>query len=267
MTDDLEVVARQWMASRAMAEIAANGFAQADIDEFFEPADPVEAGLQVLQAAVGVAKHAHPDVIAMLVVPLGATEELTVSAPELAAVVSSPWEYGPGREVVGLYLLQPWVLATDEPGEEYRCHVDAGDVLGGGWSARFRSWRSRADAAKGWEFNQAFYIRAQADDEDGGPAEDRGEAALDLRAAGAKFDAVLPLSEAEVDDAIEHFEQLRRHRHPVESADESIHDAWTDEIGSRVDDILSGKVRTVPHDEVRAKLAADRAARDAAREK
>lgn len=41
---------------------------------------------------------------------------------------------------------------------------------------------------------------------------------------------------------------------------------WTDEIGSRVDDILRGKVRTVPRDEVLAKLAADRAERNAARE-
>ncbi len=40
-----------------------------------------------------------------------------------------------------------------------------------------------------------------------------------------------------------------------------VHEAWTAEIKSRVDDITSGRVQTVSRDEVRAQLAADRAAR------
>jgi len=40
-----------------------------------------------------------------------------------------------------------------------------------------------------------------------------------------------------------------------------IHQAWTSEISSRVDDIVSGRVKTVPRAEVKAQLAADRAAR------
>ncbi|WP_028653195.1 addiction module protein [Nocardioides halotolerans] len=40
-----------------------------------------------------------------------------------------------------------------------------------------------------------------------------------------------------------------------------VHEAWTAEITSRVDDITSGRVRTLSRDEVRAQLAADRAAR------
>ena len=40
-----------------------------------------------------------------------------------------------------------------------------------------------------------------------------------------------------------------------------IHEAWTSEIKSRVDDIVSGRVKTIPRAEVRAQLAADRAAR------
>ena len=37
----------------------------------------------------------------------------------------------------------------------------------------------------------------------------------------------------------------------IEVADqESVDDAWTTEVGSRVDDILSGKVETIPHEEV-----------------
>lgn len=40
-----------------------------------------------------------------------------------------------------------------------------------------------------------------------------------------------------------------------------VHEAWTAEITARVDDITSGRVQTLSRDEVRAQLAADRAAR------
>jgi len=46
---------------------------------------------------------------------------------------------------------------------------------------------------------------------------------------------------------------------PADSAE--VHEARTAEIKSRVDDIASGRVQTIPHDEVKARLAADRAAR------
>lgn len=45
--------------------------------------------------------------------------------------------------------------------------------------------------------------------------------------------------------------------------DESIAQAWTDEISSRVDELVSGTVQTVPGDQVFADRAARRAARDA----
>jgi putative addiction module component (TIGR02574 family) len=52
----------------------------------------------------------------------------------------------------------------------------------------------------------------------------------------------------------------------IEVADqESVDDAWTVEIGSRMDDILSGKVKTIPGEQVFAELAERRAARQAAR--
>jgi putative addiction module component (TIGR02574 family) len=52
----------------------------------------------------------------------------------------------------------------------------------------------------------------------------------------------------------------------VEVADqESVDEAWTSEITSRVDDILSGRVQTVPGEQVFAELAERRAARQAAR--
>jgi putative addiction module component (TIGR02574 family) len=52
----------------------------------------------------------------------------------------------------------------------------------------------------------------------------------------------------------------------IEVADqESVDEAWTGEISTRVDDILSGKVETIPGEQVFAELAARRAARQAAR--
>lgn len=46
---------------------------------------------------------------------------------------------------------------------------------------------------------------------------------------------------------------------PADSAE--VHEAWTEEITSRIDDITSGRIQTIPYDEVKAWLAADRAAR------
>ncbi len=44
---------------------------------------------------------------------------------------------------------------------------------------------------------------------------------------------------------------------------ETIDQAWTDEISTRVDDILSDKVETIPGERVFAELAEQRAARNA----
>ncbi len=52
----------------------------------------------------------------------------------------------------------------------------------------------------------------------------------------------------------------------IEVADQdSVDEAWNVEIGSRVDDVLSGKVQTIPGEQVFAELAERRAAREAAR--
>lgn len=62
---------------------------------------------------------------------------------------------------------------------------------------------------------------------------------------------------------------VRRHvaLWPLESLevedDESVSDAWTAEISSRVDDIRSGKVETILGEQVFAELAAQRASRHA----
>lgn len=54
-------------------------------------------------------------------------------------------------------------------------------------------------------------------------------------------------------------------RRLLESVDDtdptSVHDAWSAEISDRVDDILSGRVTTIPGEQVFAELAERRAAR------
>ena len=44
---------------------------------------------------------------------------------------------------------------------------------------------------------------------------------------------------------------------------ETIDQAWTDEISTRVDDILSDEIETIPGEQVFAELAEQRAARNA----
>lgn len=58
-------------------------------------------------------------------------------------------------------------------------------------------------------------------------------------------------------------ELARRLLESAEVVDESIDEKWGDEIASRVEDIVSGKVKTIPHEQVKAELAARRAERQA----
>lgn len=57
----------------------------------------------------------------------------------------------------------------------------------------------------------------------------------------------------------------RRLLESVEVGDDSVGEAWADEIASRIDDIRSGKVKTIPGEEVFARIEKRRAAREAAR--
>ena len=70
------------------------------------------------------------------------------------------------------------------------------------------------------------------------------------------LDAVLGLSEA-VQDELVH--ELAARRQGIPAADP----AWNEEISSRVDDIVSGRVAAIPMSEIKAELAARRATREA----
>jgi hypothetical protein len=50
------------------------------------------------------------------------------------------------------------------------------------------------------------------------------------------------------------------------AAEASVDEAWSEVIGSRVDDVLSGTVNTIPGEQVLADLAARRTARQVARD-
>lgn len=79
--------------------------------------------------------------------------------------------------------------------------------------------------------------------------------------ASELFEAGLSLSPSERKDV------ALRLLDSVEVADqESVDDAWTDEISSRVDDIVNGKVEAIPGEQIFAELAERRSQRQAARE-
>jgi hypothetical protein len=75
------------------------------------------------------------------------------------AVLAEPWEYGPGRQVPGLYLLTPSAWRAYEDVEEYRRHLPADNGLPEGYAAYYRTWRPEAAATEGREYAGAIYIR------------------------------------------------------------------------------------------------------------
>ncbi|GAB2449964.1 hypothetical protein GCM10027062_33990 [Nocardioides hungaricus] len=70
------------------------------------------------------------------------------------------------------------------------------------------------------------------------------------------LDAVLGLPETVQDELVR---ELAARRQGSPAADP----AWNDEISSRMDDIVSGRVETIPLSEIKAELAARRAVRGA----
>jgi hypothetical protein len=91
-------IATEWLSTRALADIDADGSAQADIDELFSvpPIDPVHVGLELLRAAHDGAEASRPGIVAMLVMPLPSSEELVLRAPDLVEVASAAGSTGRG---------------------------------------------------------------------------------------------------------------------------------------------------------------------------
>lgn len=156
-----EAVSR-WLSTHALRELDDADFAQIDIDELFDepPEDAVRVGLQCLQLALEEARATHSDLDGMLTIPLPASDSLDTEAPGLATSVEKQWTYGPGIEVVGVYLLNARLWRAYEAAEDYRRHLPAKDLLPSGYVAYYRSWRTDAEAASGWEYNRTIYVRS-----------------------------------------------------------------------------------------------------------
>ena len=91
-------IATEWLPTRTLAEIDADGYAQADIDELFSvpPTDSVHVGLKLLRAALDGAEASRPGTVAILVVPLPSSDELVLRAPDFAEVASAAGSTGRG---------------------------------------------------------------------------------------------------------------------------------------------------------------------------
>jgi hypothetical protein len=142
-------------------ELRATGLTQIDLDALLDapPALAVQAALACLQLAVRQARKTDADVDGILTVPLQGSATLTHDSPTVSEVLAQSWEYGPGRQVPGLYLVKSPVWRAYEQVEEYRKDLDAALDLPDGYAAYYRTWRSQAAAEQVWEYDRTIYIR------------------------------------------------------------------------------------------------------------
>ena len=162
---ELVDAARHWAADQLTAGRIP---AQVDLDALAEAVPPKEAvtwGIQcaaALSAEVARAGQRH-QTNALVVFPLGFSSQLMLSAPALSTLADGAWDYGPGKQVPGLYLLSRALLGEYEAAEEYKSPVDD-KVVPRGFAAYYRCWRSADDAKKGWEFARAIYVVSVVDE-------------------------------------------------------------------------------------------------------
>lgn len=161
MSADPANAVNAWLSKWALPELTADGYAQIDLDELFDdpPAQAVSIGLQCLQIAVAEARRTRGEVDGILTVPLPWSDSFVQDSPEFGEVLAEPWTFGPGREVPGLYLVRGSIWRTYVPVEEYRRHLPTDGSLPPGYVAYYRTWRSEADASKGWEYARTIYVR------------------------------------------------------------------------------------------------------------
>lgn len=150
-----------WLSSWAIQELATSELAQIDIDELFNepPEFAVRVGLECLQLALAQAHQTDTDLEGLLTIPLAWSEALDTALPSLSSIFAERWTYGPGLEVVGLYLVRPRVWRHYEAGEQYRHNLVGGD-LPPGYVAYYQCSRTDTDASSGSEYARTIYIRS-----------------------------------------------------------------------------------------------------------
>lgn len=153
---------REWVG-RALVSLESTEFQQIDLDDLLGhvPGDAVDVGVRCLDLARAESRgfgSVSPD--SLLVVPLPHSKTLSLTSPDVDGLLASSWQSGPGLAVPGLYLVRSTSWGRYEQVEEYRRHLPAEANLGSDYAVYYRCWRSVKEAAAGWEYNRAVYVRS-----------------------------------------------------------------------------------------------------------
>lgn len=161
MSLNLYAAVTAWLAKSVPAELNTAGFAQIDVDDLLAGRPPLaaEIGLLCLELAVILARQENPAVDGILTIPLPASDSLERDSATVQDTLAQVWEYGPGLEVPGLYLVEPQQWRRYEDVEEYRSHLAAESALPSGYAAYYRTWRTQEEATSGFEYNRTIYVR------------------------------------------------------------------------------------------------------------
>lgn len=151
----------EWWERYAQREVAGDNFAQIDLDELINdpPALAVAEALQAVQIALELARPLEPAIIGLVTIPLEPSESLVTESPDLEQFLTTPWTYGPGLPVPGVYLMPPELL-EEVVDDEFRLDITHTGQLPAGFVAYYRCWRGSDEAARGWEYDRTIYIRS-----------------------------------------------------------------------------------------------------------
>jgi hypothetical protein len=150
-----------WWERYAQREVSGDKFAQIDLDELIDdpPALAVAEALEAVQIALELARANEPAIIGLVTIPLEPSESLVTESPDLEQLLTTPWTYGPGRPVPGVYLL-PSDLLEEVVDDEFRLDITHTGQLPPGFIAYYRCWRGPDEASRGWEYHRTIYVRS-----------------------------------------------------------------------------------------------------------
>jgi hypothetical protein len=156
---DWTSAAGRWLAEFGWNELERDRFTQVDIDWFSDeaPRRPVPAALDCVWAALEAAQQRYRGIDGLVTVPLPYAEHPDAEVPDLADLLESDWAYGPGRHVVGLYVIAPALLEPVEGVEDIRVPYPTSELLPAPLTAYYRCVRDEGD---GWVvYDRTVYIR------------------------------------------------------------------------------------------------------------
>lgn len=152
---DVSGAVNRWVLSSG-PEISSTGFAQIDLDNLLgaEPPRGAEIGVACLEHAMSALRK-DVDLDGLLTLPIEPSTDWQ-EIPSLDDMLTQDWDYGPGREVPGLYLLHPLNWRTYQRVEEHVYPV-VSRVLGPHLATYYRAWRT--PHAGETEYNRCIYVR------------------------------------------------------------------------------------------------------------